>query len=145
MSQFQTTHYAHGLREPPPSNVMPMQYTGKAPSTLHFFDEQYSRDAALWEPEIRAASNSNQEMARYLRHEFAGPRRRTVRPTSGGSVGLAAQFSVVEEWGFPRTQTINNTIPTDDAPWEPWRRPLVEGAVRMNERPRELIMETGWS
>lgn len=145
MSQHQSLRYVNGLREPDASIVETPYPEQKTPSTYFFFDEQYARDAAIWEDEIDEVSKGNPEMARYLRHEFAGPRSLRIQPTSGGSVAMAAQFSIVEEWGFPRQQLVENTIPNDQAPWEPWRRPMAEGAVRLNERPVEVIREAGLS
>ena len=143
MSQHQRLHYAHGLREPPPARFHVDTPDNKTPLTQHFFDEQYARDAAIWEDDINEVAGGNPEMARYLRLEYAGPRR--TRPTTGGSVAMSAQFSVVEEWGFPRQQTLENVIPNDDVAWEPWRRPMAEGAVRLNDRPMEVIREAGLS
>ena len=77
-------------------------------------------------------------MERYLRHVFAGPSANR-HPISGGSVGLAAQFAVVDEWQHPRDMTVTNAVPAPQ--WEPWRRPMPESAVRLNSRPLEVTME----
>jgi hypothetical protein len=142
MSQYQTTQQVYGLREPPLSAPHPEdRAVGPTPNTIHFFDEQYQRDAEIWEPDVQIASAAYPELARYLRQEFAGPHR--SQPVSGGSAALMAQFPTVEEWNFPRENTLYSLWP--DEGWEPWRRPIEEGAVRLNERPIEVTMEAGLS
>ena len=143
MACYQITDYVFGLRQPPPGpayHQLP-ESMKQTPDTLDFYDEQWSRDPNVWRDDVVRVAAGNNEMARTVYQEFAGPRR--SHPTSGGTVGMYAQFANVEEYDYPRDLSINNDGPQGG--WEPWMRPLEEGAVRLNGRPIEVTMEAGGS